>query len=62
MVHVLKDESVVGGEVCQDDLAELRAFRVKTADGRYTIVLADSPESAAKHAGVKSGPARPSWH
>jgi len=50
LVHVLKSESVVGGEVCKDDVLALTAYRIKTAEGRYVIVLAASEADAQAHA------------
>jgi len=50
MVHVLKSDSIVADEPCKDDVLALQAFRLKTADGRYTIVLASSEAAAQAHA------------
>jgi hypothetical protein len=50
MVHVLKSESIVTDEPCKDDVLALQAFRVKTAAGHYTVVLASSEAAAQAHA------------
>jgi hypothetical protein len=46
MVKVIADESVVGGEVCQNNILVLQAYRIKTANGRYVVVLASSEADA----------------
>jgi hypothetical protein len=57
MLRVLALEDVVAEEVCKPNLKELGVYRIKTAGGRYAVVLADSEKAAHEWAASQDKPA-----